>query len=219
VARYPQAQCRKGSQRWIQEIINGDSSILDDAIRLGRIDWRSPLAADAYSEYRDDAFLERLSITLPKRSLPSFWPRGGPQWDALGRAATGEVVLVEAKAHLNELYSPQMGATAEPSVARIQLSLRETAAHLSVPDGFDWSRQFYQYANRLAHAYFLSAVNAVPAKLVFVYFIGDADMNGPNSREEWATAIHVVHHSLGLATIPPYVLDVFIDVRARANPL
>jgi hypothetical protein len=142
-------------------------------------------------------------------------PRGGPQWDALGRAPSGEVVMVEAKAHLNELYSAPSAASAESSIARIQLSLRETAAHFGVVDGFDWSRQFYQYANRIAHAHLLHTLNGIPTKLVFLYFIGDGDVNGPASREDWEAAIHVVQQSLGLQTLPSYVLDVFIDVRAN----
>jgi len=52
-------------------------------------------------------------------ALPTFWLLGGPQWDGLGRAASGEVVLVKAKAHLNELYSPASGAS-ESSLMQIQ---------------------------------------------------------------------------------------------------
>src|SRR5678815_1959560 len=53
------------------------------------------------------------------RGMPTFWLLGGPQRDALGRAASGEVVLVKAKAHLNELYSPASGAS-ESSLMQIQ---------------------------------------------------------------------------------------------------
>lgn len=79
--------------------------------RTRPINWRSPLAADDYAEYRDDTFLELLGIG-DRCSLDSFWPRGGPQWDALGIAEGGDLVLVEAKAHVNELYSPATGASA-----------------------------------------------------------------------------------------------------------
>src|SRR3954468_12280315 len=106
MARFPQQLCPKGSQRWIQLLANEAPDALNAAIGIGPITWLSPVASDDYAEYRDDAFLERLDITLPVRGLSSWWPRGGPQWDALGRAESGEVVLVEAKAHLNELYSP-----------------------------------------------------------------------------------------------------------------
>jgi hypothetical protein len=86
MSRFPQKLCPKGSQRWIQWFVNHAAHVLDAAISLGPIDWRSPLREDEYAEYRDEAFLARLGIALPRRSLESFWPRGGPQWDALGRA-------------------------------------------------------------------------------------------------------------------------------------
>jgi hypothetical protein len=175
MSRVPQKLCARGSQRWMQWFVNHAPHVIDDQIGLGPIDWRSPLRDDEYAEYRDAAFLERIGVTLPKRPLDAFWPRGGPQWDALGRAATSEAVIVEAKAHLNELYSPATGAS-ESSLALVRASLAEAAASMNVPAGFDWSKQFYQYANRIAHAYLLDHVNGVPVKLVFVYFIGDTDM-------------------------------------------
>lgn len=214
MGRYSQGPCAKGSQRWMQLFVNQAPEVLDEQIGLGSIDWRSPLAADEYAEYRDDAFLELLGISLPRRSLDSFWPRGGPQWDALGRAQSGEVILIEAKAHLNELYSPATGAS-ESSLEIIRTSLTDAARGLGVLPGFDWSKQFYQYANRLAHAHFLDHVNGVPTKLVFLYFMGDPDMKkGPSKREEWETAIKTVHTVLGLKESPGFVRDVFIDVRS-----
>lgn len=215
MGRFPQAECRKGSQRWIQWFVNQAPDELDRAIGLGAIDWRSPLADDEYAEYRDESFLTRLDITLPIRPLSTFWPRGGPQWDALGRSQSGTVILVEAKAHLNELYSPPSAAS-EPSLAMIRESLAETATALGVGSGFDWSKQFYQYANRIAHARFLEA-NGVPTRLVFVYFMGDPEVRGPVLRTEWDAAIATVHNALGLPPALPFIHDIFIDV--RTNPL
>lgn len=214
MGRFSQRLCAKGSQRWIQWFVNQAPEVLDAQIGIGPIDWRSPLSTDDYAEYRDEAFLERLGIVAQHRSLDSFWPRGGPQWDALGRAKSGEVVLVEAKAHLNELYSPATGAS-ESSLALIQASLAETARSLGVPNGYDWSKQFYQYANRLAHAYFLAQVNDIPTKLVFLYFIGDPDMKGPSLQDNWEAAIKAVHTTIGLTTPPAFVQDVFVDVRTH----
>jgi hypothetical protein len=212
MARFPQSQCTKGSQRWLQWLVNDARALLDQQIGLGPIDWRSPLRADAYAEYRDQAFLDLLGISLLTRSLASFWPRGGPQWDGLGLAASGEVILVEAKAHLNELASPASAAS-ESSLLQIQASLAETAQGLGVPAGADWSAQFYQYANRLAHAYLLDRLNGIPTRLVFLYFIGDGDVRGPDTRAEWDAEIHKVHAALGLSATPSFVTDVFLDVR------
>ena len=129
--------------------------------------------------------------------MASFWPRQGPQWDALGRAPSGEVILVEAKAHVNELYSRPMAASAESSRGRIKASLGETAQGLGVPSGHDWWKRFYQYANRLAHGYLLDRLNGIPARLVFLYLVGDADVGGPTSRAEWQSEIHTVHAEIG----------------------
>jgi hypothetical protein len=85
-----------------------------------------------------------------------------------------------------------------------------------VPPGYDWSKQFYQYANRLAHAYWLERLNGIPTRLVFLYFIGDTDVGGPMSREEWESAAHTVHQALGLVTMPPFVVNAFVDARTVA---
>lgn len=202
----------KGSERWLQRLVNDSPELFDQRIGLGVIDWRSPLRADDFAEYRDQDFLDHLSIELPTRPLASFWPRQGPRWDALGRAPSGEVILVEAKARVSELRS-QMKASAETSRRRIKASLSETAHGLGVPSGRDWWTRFYQYANRLAHAYLLDRLNGIPTRLVFLYLVGDADVRGPTSRDEWQKEIHKVHVELGLASLPAFVTDVFIDVR------
>jgi hypothetical protein len=176
------------------------------------VEWRSPRADDGYAEYRDQAFLDLVGIALPKRRLDDFWPSGGPQWDALGRAASGEAILVEAKAHVAELLSSPTQAT-DTSAAMIRRALSEAASAFGVSSGPDWSRTFYQYANRVAHAWFLAEVNQVPVRLVFVHFIGDVDMDGPLTRREWEAAVTVLQGALGLrGRMPRYVTDVFIDV-------
>ncbi len=217
MARFPQRSRTKGSQHWIQQFVNGSAALLDERIGLGPVAWRSPLASDEFAEYRDDAVLDVLDARPSKRPLRTFWPRGGPQWDALGRALSGEIVLVEAKAHLNELYSPPMDASAEPSIARIQLSLREVQQGLGVSEAYDWSKQFYQYANRLAWAYWLDRLNMIPTRLVFVYVVGDVQVGGPADSSEWELAIDAVRDALGLRQAPPFVTDLFVDVRESAK--
>jgi len=214
--RIPQPKGARGSLRWIQHFVNEESSALDAEIGLGPVEWVSPRKEDDYAEYRDSGALERLKVTLPRRSLSSFWPPRGPQWDALGLAASGEIVLVEAKAHVGEILSP--GTKASPqSLKLIRDSLKETAKALGASTGaVDWSQTFYQYTNRLAHAYLLKVLNGLPAVLVFLYFIGDRDMeDAPQTRREWEAAIAVLHEALGLrGRIPPYVKDAFLQVPA-----
>ena len=74
----------------------------------------------------------------------------------------------------------------------------------------------YQYANRLAHLYLLRELNRVPAHLLFVYFVGDDDVNGPETVPEWEAALSLAKRVLGLPErhrLSDYVSDVFFNVR------
>ncbi|MCK4607236.1 MAG: hypothetical protein KAU35_08080 [candidate division Zixibacteria bacterium] len=214
-----QQKAIKGSQHWLQELVNRRPDLLEDALRprlqLSNNDifnWLSPLETDGYAEYRDEAFLERLSIHLEKRSLGSFWPPGGPVWDGLGITSRGDVILVEAKAHIPELAS---SCKAKPqSLTLIQNSLAEVAKIYGAPATSDWSQYYYQYANRLAHLHFLRQLNGICAWLVFLYFVNAHDMNGPRLIKEWQPVIEAVHAHLGVnrEQLEPHVIDVFFDV-------
>ena len=107
-----QSQGTKGSLKWIQHVVNECPDVLSnpviDAIGADKeqlVEWLSPKADDDYSEYRDQAFLDFLGIKLAKTSLNDFWPKRGPQWDALGRIEHKTYFLVEAKAHVSEKSS------------------------------------------------------------------------------------------------------------------
>lgn len=212
----------KGSLRWIQAFVNDRPEVLDEELArasAGRITtpvrWLSPLRSDEFAEYRDQAFLDLLEVELPLRKLDEYWPRGGPQWDALGVTKSGSPILVEAKANIPEVISPASGAS-ERSLARIDAALSETAAFLGVKSSCDWSGTFYQYANRLAHLYLIAELNRIEAWLAFVYFVGDSDVSGPDTIGEWEAALQVLHGALGLGKrhrLSSRVLDVFIDVR------
>ena len=145
---------------------------------------------------------------------------GGPQWDTLlGRAPSGEVVLVEAKALVSELLSPPPQA-ANPSAERIRGALLEAAASSKASPGLDWSRRFYQYTNRLAHAWFIGEVNALPVHLAFVHFIGDKAMDGPVTRREWEPhRPSCTRPSACAGGCRKYVAEIFIDVRLAVPAL
>jgi hypothetical protein len=51
MGRFQQPKGEKGSLRWVQYLVNQQPAILDEAIGLGRVDWRSPRAEDDYAEY------------------------------------------------------------------------------------------------------------------------------------------------------------------------
>jgi hypothetical protein len=216
--RFPQPLCTKGSQCWVQLLVNKHQSVLEEAIGVGPITWGSPLENDEYAEYRDQPAFDRIDAKPTKCPLSRFWPSGGPQWDALGRAQSSELIIVEAKAHIPEMFSNRTGA-AGPSLNQIRKSLRKTKKGMRARPGLDWSERFYQYANRLAHAYWLQKVNGLPTRLVFLHFIGDAEMDGPETRASWEAAIEVAHEALGLrGRVPRYVQDAFIDV-SRTPPV
>ncbi len=212
MSRIAQQKATKGSQKWLQQMVEATPARLDSAVGLGKLEWLSPLASDDWAEYGDAAFLERLGLDLPKRPLDSFWPQGGPVWDGPARPAFGPVALIEAKSHISELKS-SCEATDPRSLEMIRAAFDETKRAFDADPDADWLTGHYQYANRLAHAYLLNELNGVPAELVFVYFVGDEEMGGPATRDEWMAAVMATHEALGvLGALPRYVHDVFVDV-------
>lgn len=218
--RIEQQPAKKGSQKWLQKLVNYRPELLSRELApvIGlapgnQIFWRSPLENDSYSEYSDSAFLERLDIKLPKKSLEMFWPKRGPVWDGLGHTSGGDLILLEAKAHIGEMVSPPTAA-GETSLPKIRKSLDDTKIFLGSNSLHDWASTFYQYTNRLAHLYLLRELNGLPANLVFLYFVNAADVAGPKTREEWEGAIKLLHNFLGINRhkLSPYVIDVYIDV-------
>jgi hypothetical protein len=218
--RIEQQPAKKGSQKWLQQLVNNRPDLFAresaPALHLApgdQIFWLSPLKDDAYSEYSDDAFLERLNINLPKYSLDMFWPKRGPVWDGIGYTSGGDIILLEAKAHIGEMVSPPTAA-GKTSLPKIRKSLDDTKKFLGSKSLHDWASTYYQYTNRLAHLYLLRELNGLPAHLVFLYFVNAKDVGGPSTREEWEGAIKLLHNFLGVNRhkLSPYVVDVFIDV-------
>jgi len=125
--RVPQPKGRRGSLKWIQAAVNEYESVLNRVVRSAcgfdvaeTICWVSPLCGDEYAEYRDDAFIEKVGVRLQNRPLRDFWPKRGPQWDALGRTRNGTVLLVEAKANIPEIVStPSQSSEASRVVSHL----------------------------------------------------------------------------------------------------
>lgn len=220
MTRVVQSEGNKGSLKWIQRLINDYPNLINEQLSSGidlsegeNIEWVSPLRSDDYAEYRDSSFVERLGISLERRTLDSFWPKRGPQWDALGRTNNEKIFIVEAKAHIEEIVSSSTQASKSSRLV-IEESLRETKTFLGVDQSIDWLGTFYQYTNRLAHLYLLRELNGINAYLVFLYFLNDTEMNGPQSIREWQAATKVLKAAIGLRQHPSlrYVIDIFIDV-------
>ncbi|MEK3695474.1 hypothetical protein NYE33_00430 [Paenibacillus sp. FSL R10-2199] len=218
---YLQPENGRGSLRAIQAWVNDYETDSVELVTMqlslkGKLQWVSPKRSNSMAEYRDVGFLEKVGvadkITVP---LHNFWPSRGPQWDALGVTEAEEVILVEAKANLKELKSPGSKA-GEQSLALIKQTLDEVKEDLGIGAQFDWTKTYYQYANRVAHLYYLRELNGIKAFLINVYFIGDHSVNGPSSVKEWQVAIGQTKKMLGLDhehVLQPYMVDLFIDVK------
>ena len=200
--------------------------MLDAAIRReseeisAPIRWVSPLADDNFREYRDGAFLDKLGVRLDCVPLNEFWRPNGPCWDALGRTDNGQIILLEAKAHVGEMVgSPSQAG--EKSLPLIRESLESVKSYVGTRSSrADWTTSFYQYANRLAHLYLLRTLNKVPAYLVNLYFLNADEMAStgtivPKTIAEWQSAITLQERFLGIRARHPlsqYTIHAFADV-------
>ena len=216
------AYAKKGSQRWLQIAVDRAPEVLNGPLRAAMalppdaaIEWLSPLRAEKFVEYRDGATYARCGIDLSHRPLQEFWPSGGPMWDGLARTDRGDILFVEAKAHVPEIVSGRTRATLS-SRSRIAQSMRAVQQALAPRSVglVDWTGTFYQYANRIAHLHFLRMENGVRAHLVNLYFLNADDVGGPTDRAEWDGAIKVVECYLGLGRhrLSKYMHKLFVDV-------
>jgi hypothetical protein len=144
---------------------------------------------------------ERLDLVMKWKS---FWPQTGNQqnWDAVGRMEIDGIenwLLIEAKAHIEEIKS-DCGAK-EPALSKINSALKTAFDHFGLLPNHDLKKGYYQYANRIAVLYFLRE-NGIPAKLLFIYFIGDKNPykldKCPKSKEEWKESLRAQNEWLGL---------------------
>jgi hypothetical protein len=173
--------------------------------------------------------LEFLTVEDPVRNeWERFWPKGGGlhTWDAVGQATFGgspSWILLEAKANLAELRS-SCTAVDEGSVQRIRDILAKTQSKLSTITHADWTRDYYQYCNRLALLHFLWTRN-IDAHLVFVYFTGDrmdigrAGRECPADQHGWRDALDRQERHVGLPPTSPIrqrLHHVFVEAY-RAN--
>jgi len=194
-----------GSQRLLQAAIAQYPDLLNEALQESRaieksecVTWTSPLEADQFKEFQDQAFLEKIGVTKSiSYPLSKFWPRKGPVWDGTGITSSERPLILEAKAHIPEAASPASGASPK-SMALIETSLKAAKKHYAPRSSAVWSGTFYQYANRLAHQYYLQKLNNIPSLLIFLNFINATEMDGPTSKLEWEGAIRLLHAVLGL---------------------
>jgi hypothetical protein len=212
----------RGSLKWIQRAVNEQWPTLNHPIAKcvgdNAITWLSPLATDDFAEYRDSSFLTLIGQSQLIAPLKTHWPSRGPQWDALGKTSRGDVLLVEAKAHIAEMCSPGTAASGD-SRTLIDGTLALLAQHLDTNSArAPWTDYFYQLANRLAHLHFLRE-HGVPSWLVLVNFVGDDEMRGPATSETWEAAYEVAFHAMGLRkrhALSPFIIHVYPSISDTA---
>lgn len=160
-------------------------------------------------EWKGVDFVDSESV---KSAWIEFWPQTGnvPNWDAIGRLESQsctEYLLVEAKAHVEELQS-SCSASKKGGLDMIREALYATIkASGFAKDVENWLNPYYQYSNRLANLHFLLE-HDVPARLVFIYFCGDnwggktlrsgKPPNCPKEAQEWDAHLKAVYNRLGL---------------------
>ena len=213
----------RGSQRELQDYINEHERVIHCAVlealpvryrELGAsITWISPLVQDNYVEYRDDDFLRSVGLGEFASELAGFWPTGGPCWDALGivsdfnKRFKPNIVLVEAKSHLSEIYGSGCQAGVR-SRKLIEKSLANAKEWCGAKIDADWTGPLYQSANRLAHLYFIRERLKNFAWLVNLCFTGDPI--GPADQLAWEAELKAVKSSLGINSALPFVINVFL---------
>lgn len=215
--RTPQKHGDKGSLKWIQTLVNENRGLFNSKVQgfikddLSLVEWVSPRKEDDNAEYRDNDFLKILGLEEHQSKLLDFWPKGGPQWDALGKLENKYHFIVEAKANIPEISSSCM-ASSEKSKTKIKNSINCTKQFLNATSGKNWLNGFYQYANRMCHLYFLREVCGINAYLIFVYFCNDST-HISTSIEQWDGALKLQQHLMSLNShkLKRYVIDLFID--------
>lgn len=221
----------KGSQFHLQDLVNKRPDLLNSlileanqSIRAavgGDIQWVSPRAEDDYLEYQDEEFLEGAGYPQLGKELLSFWPAGGPVWDGLAAVPLkkddrGGIIILEAKAHIKEVEGPGCGAKGKSRDVIVK-SFTETQRAMGIVPNNRWLGKYYQYANRLAHLYFLLITREIPSWLVFLYFVGDVEQNGPARQEGWKEVLEEVKEELALPqkhVLSAHIINVFFDLQA-----
>jgi hypothetical protein len=123
------------SERWLRVVVNKRPEIINASIRAALgwpqnepIEWLSPLRSDGFAEYYDESFVERLRLSNLPRPLATFWPPRGARWDGLARAGN-RVVLIEAKAHIDEIVTDPSSASPH-SLDMILRAIAETKKYV-----------------------------------------------------------------------------------------
>jgi hypothetical protein len=108
-------------------------------------------------------------------------------------------LLVEAKTHIEEIKTNCQAKDSE-SIKKIKESFGIVKNSLGVPSEIDWTKEYYQVANRIAALHFLHQ-QKIPSHLLFIYVTGDlrgSARNSPQTKAEWQKALDDQDEHIGL---------------------
>lgn len=165
------------------------------------VQWISPLRQNDFREYRNE-FIELIGEWQDKRQqLDEYWAKRGPQWDGIavveGRNGEKGLLLIEAKAHLNEMKSKIQAS--DKSAIRIKETIAEVRKYVGSTATDDvWLNQYYQLSNRLAYLYLLNKKLNIPTWLVLVNFVEDSTHISTSS-SSWMNHYQDVFSQMGLS--------------------
>lgn len=209
--------------RWMGRHRNRLDSLVKEAISqpTTTIRWEDFSVLYRPSQRLDSPYVEHdaehqgISMFEPKHPIHdrwrNFWPSSGNAqcWDAVAwmKSLNGrepELLLVEAKAHKGEVIS-DCGAKDKDSQNKIINALDTAKAFCDANGGGDWTKRYYQYANRITFLHFLHD-NNIPAHLLFIYFYGDhrpGNAACPQRKDDWDVVLGDQDAYLGLTDNHP----------------
>lgn len=122
------------------------------------------------------------------------------------------MILLEAKSYPGEMIGNGCEAK-EPSLTRIRNSIERTKAWLGA-EGGNWTGEYYQFANRLAHLYFLREICGVQAWLVNLCFFDDP--HRPIREAVWRDSLEFPAKALGIGNVEvPFYRELFMPALDR----
>ena len=125
------------------------------------------------TEYMGIEFLKDMAnYEKLEKNWKEYWAWKSLYWDGIIlniNKTSWQYILVEAKAHLEELESDTQ-AENEQSITKINKAFDATKKRFNISTSNDWSKCYYQAANRLAFINFMLD-NGLKASLLNIYFI------------------------------------------------
>lgn len=142
-------------------------------------------------------FLMYLKCKIIKIYSENSGPQTVPNGMVWQQLALGErgVLLIEAKAHPAETKSDSK-ASYQKSKELISQSFARVQGFMGI-EPLDWSKDFYQLANRIAHLYFFNEILRKPTWLVLVNFINDLSYK-PTTLKEWVKHYNNLFAQMGI---------------------